>query len=101
MAVVGAGPAGLTAAADLADRGYAVTVYEATSEAGGMLRWGIPAYRLPREVLGHEIELIRRKGIKFVYNTRVGVDIPMDKLRQGKRGRFSEGWYPGQPEAGC
>jgi heterodisulfide reductase subunit A-like polyferredoxin len=82
VAVVGAGPAGLTAAADLADRGYSVIVYEATSEAGGMLRWGIPAYRLPKDVLGYEVELIRRKGIKFVYNTCVGIDIPMDKLRQ-------------------
>ena len=63
IAVVGAGPAGLTAAADLADRGYAVTVYEATSAAGGMLRWGIPAYRLPKDVLDYEVELIRRKGI--------------------------------------
>ena len=82
VAVVGAGPAGLTAAADLADRGCAVTVYEATSEAGGMLRWGIPAYRLPKDVLAHEVELIRRKGIKFVYNTRIGIDISMEKLRR-------------------
>ena len=82
IAVIGAGPAGLTAAADLADRGYAVTVYEATSEAGGMLRWGIPAYRLPKDVLGYEVELIRRKGIKFVYNTRIGTGISMEILRR-------------------
>ena len=82
VAVIGAGPAGLTASADLADRGYSVTVYESTSAAGGMLRWGIPAYRLPKDVLDYEIELIRRKGIKFVYNTRIGIDISMDKLRQ-------------------
>jgi heterodisulfide reductase subunit A-like polyferredoxin len=88
VAVVGAGPAGLTAAADLADRGYAVIVYEATSEAGGMLRWGIPAYRLPKDVLDYEVELIRRKGIRFVYNTRVGIDIPMDKLRQENEAVF-------------
>ena len=88
IAVVGAGPAGLTAAADLADRGYAVTIYEATSEAGGMLRWGIPAYRLPKDILEYEVELIRRKGIRFVYNTRVGVDITMDKLRQENEAVF-------------
>ncbi len=82
IAVIGAGPAGLTAAADLADRGYAVTIYEATSEAGGMLRWGIPAYRLPKDVLSYEVELIRRKGIKFIYNTRVGASISMAEIRQ-------------------
>jgi heterodisulfide reductase subunit A-like polyferredoxin len=81
VAVVGAGPAGLTAAADLADRGYAVTVYEASSGAGGMLRWGIPAYRLPKDVLDYEVELIRRKGVTFVYNARVGKDISMEALR--------------------
>lgn len=88
IAVVGAGPAGLTAAADLADRGYAVTVYEATSGAGGMLRWGIPAYRLPKDILDYEIELIRRKGITFLYNTRVGIDIPMDTVRQNNDAVF-------------
>jgi heterodisulfide reductase subunit A-like polyferredoxin len=88
IAVVGAGPAGLTAAADLADRGYSVTVYEATTGAGGMLRWGIPAYRLPNDILDYEVELIRRKGIQFVYNTRVGIDISMDKLRQENEAVF-------------
>ena len=66
----------------MADRGYAVTVYEATAAAGGMLRWGIPAYRLPKDVLDYEVELIRRKGITFVYNTSVGSDISMDELRK-------------------
>ncbi len=72
VAVVGAGPAGLTVANDLAGLGFAVTVYEALSAAGGMLRWGIPEYRLPKSVLDHEIELIRRKGVRFVFNCRVG-----------------------------
>jgi heterodisulfide reductase subunit A-like polyferredoxin len=88
VAIVGAGPAGLTAAADLADRGYNVTIYEATPAAGGMLRWGIPAYRLPKDVLDYEVELIRRKGVKFVYNTRVGSDISMDKLRRENEAVF-------------
>ena len=64
VAIIGGGPAGLTAADDLADAGFAVTVYEAMPAAGGMLRYGIPEYRLPKEVLDHEIELIRRKGVK-------------------------------------
>jgi len=81
VAVIGAGPAGLTAAGDLADAGFAVTVHEALSAGGGMLRWGIPEYRLPKKILDHEIELIRRKGVRFVYNCRVGRDITFESLR--------------------
>ena len=55
------------AAVDLADHGYNVTVYEASPAAGGMFRWGIPEYRIPKNTVDYEIELIRRKGIKFVY----------------------------------
>lgn len=88
VAVVGAGPAGLTAAADLADRGYAVTVFEATTEAGGMLRWGIPAYRLPKDVLAYEVELIRRKGVRFVFGSRVGSDVSIDRLRKENEAIF-------------
>jgi len=80
VAVIGAGPAGLTAASDLAERGFAVTVYEALSAAGGMLRWGIPEYRLPKKILDYEIELIRRKGVTFVFNCRVGKDISIGQL---------------------
>jgi heterodisulfide reductase subunit A-like polyferredoxin len=82
VAIIGAGPAGLTAAADLAEGGFAVTVYEASNAGGGMLRWGIPEYRLPKQILDHEIELIRRKGARFVYNCRVGRDITFQALRQ-------------------
>ena len=82
VAIIGAGPAGLAAADDLAGRGVAVTVYEASSAAGGMLRWGIPEYRLPKNILDYEIDLIQRKGVKFVYNTRIGSDISLDKLRE-------------------
>jgi heterodisulfide reductase subunit A2 len=88
VAVVGAGPAGLTAAVDLADRGYSVTVYEAAPSAGGMLRWGIPEYRLPKNIVDYEIELIRRKGIKFVYNTRIGKDIALETLRENNAAVF-------------
>lgn len=81
VAVIGAGPSGLTVANDLADLGYAVTVYEASPAAGGMLRWGIPDYRLPVNILDYEVELIRRKGVTFVYNCRVGKEIPFEKIR--------------------
>jgi heterodisulfide reductase subunit A-like polyferredoxin len=88
VAIIGAGPAGLTAASDLADAGFAVTVYESQSKAGGMLRWGIPEYRLPKKVLDHEIEIIRRKGVKFVYNCVVGKDITIQKLRNDNEAVF-------------
>ena len=82
VAVVGAGPAGLTVANDLADRGFVVTVYESQPAAGGMLRYGIPEYRLPKKVLDHEVELIRRKGVRFVFNCRVGKGTTIEKLRK-------------------
>ncbi|MBN2374768.1 MAG: FAD-dependent oxidoreductase [Sedimentisphaerales bacterium] len=82
VAIIGAGPAGLTAANNLADRGFAVTVYESLPEAGGMLRYGIPEYRLPKKVLRHEIELIRRKGVTFILNCPVGQDITLEEIRK-------------------
>jgi NADH-quinone oxidoreductase subunit F len=82
IAVVGAGPAGLTAARDLAMRGYSVTVFEELSEAGGMLRWAIPAYRLPRAILAKEIDDIRALGVEIRCNSRIGREIPFDKLEQ-------------------
>jgi heterodisulfide reductase subunit A len=71
VAIVGAGPAGLTAAHDLALRGYAVTVFEALPVAGGMLAVGIPDYRLPRDVLDHEIARIEALGVEIKLNTPV------------------------------
>jgi heterodisulfide reductase subunit A-like polyferredoxin len=88
VAVIGGGPAGLTAAGDLADAGFAVTVHEALGAAGGMLRWGIPEYRLPKAILDHEIELIRRKGVQFVYNCRIGENITFQSLRQDYQAIF-------------
>jgi heterodisulfide reductase subunit A-like polyferredoxin len=82
VAVIGAGPSGLTAAGDLADKGFAVTIYEARDTAGGMLYWGIPQYRLPKEILDHEIELIRRKGVKIVLNCCIGKDKSIDELQK-------------------
>ncbi|RJQ67368.1 MAG: hydrogenase [Desulfobacteraceae bacterium] len=81
IAVIGAGPAGLTAARDLVLRGYPTTVYEELPEAGGMLRWGIPAYRLPREILCKEIQDILDVGVLLRCNIRVGRDISWDTLR--------------------
>ncbi len=80
VAITGAGPAGLTAAFYLAMLGHDVTVYDSKSEAGGMLRFALPEYRLPKCSLRREIELIERLGVKFVFNSRVGFDIPLNEL---------------------
>jgi len=83
VAVIGAGPAGLACADDMAGRGYAVTVFEAQNRAGGMLLYGIPEYRLPRDILDYEIELIRRKGVEFKFNSRLGSNIsPLGELKK-------------------
>ncbi len=74
VAVVGAGPAGLTAAFYLAMLGHEVTVYESNPEPGGMLRYALPEYRLPRAVVRREVDLIRRMGVEFVCGTSVGSD---------------------------
>ena len=80
IAVVGAGPAGLTAAKDLTLRGYSVKVFEELPKPGGMLAWGIPAYRLPREVLDREINDIRALGVEIRCGVRVGRDISFEKI---------------------
>jgi len=71
VAVIGAGPAGLSGAYHLARLGYAVTIFEAGSELGGLMRTGIPAYRLPRESLDRDIDRILGLGIETVFNTRI------------------------------
>jgi len=71
VAIIGAGPGGLTAASYLVRLGHEVTIYEASGEAGGVLRWGIPSYRLPKDVLKKEISFIEKLGVRFVYNTRI------------------------------
>jgi NADH-quinone oxidoreductase subunit F len=80
VAVIGAGPSGLTAAKDLTLRGYRVTVFDRFPEAGGMLRWAIPAYRLPREVLRLEIQDIFDLGVEFRGNTEIGKDLSWEEV---------------------
>jgi len=82
IAVVGAGPSGLTTARDLALRGYKVTVFEELNSAGGMLYWGIPSYRLPRRILEREIDDIKSLGVEIRLNTRIGRDISFARLEK-------------------
>ncbi|MFQ5484360.1 MAG: NADH-ubiquinone oxidoreductase-F iron-sulfur binding region domain-containing protein, partial [Desulfobacterales bacterium] len=82
IAIIGAGPAGLTAARDLRLRGYETVVFEELSEPGGMLRWGIPSYRLPRDVLAKEIHDITALGVEIRCNTRVGREFPFERLSE-------------------
>jgi len=80
VAVVGSGPAGLTCAAELAKMGYEVTVFEALHKPGGVLVYGIPEFRLPKRIVEHEIENIRKLGVKIEVNTLVGKTITFDEL---------------------
>lgn len=82
VAIVGAGPAGLTAAYDLAKLGYQVQVFEALSGPGGMTRFGIPEYRLPFDKIDEDVEVIQSLGVNIQYNTRVGEDITLNRLHQ-------------------
>lgn len=80
VAVIGAGPAGLTAALRLNQLGYGVTIFEKYPTPGGMLSWAIPAYRLPRETLYGEIDHILRAGVELRCNQTLGVDFTLDQL---------------------
>jgi NADPH-dependent glutamate synthase beta subunit-like oxidoreductase len=89
VAIIGSGPAGLTAAYYLAKLGHSVTVFESLSEPGGMMRVGIPAYRLPREVLQRDIEELLKAGIELKLNTTIGPGLEIDDLkRQGYNAIF-------------
>jgi heterodisulfide reductase subunit A-like polyferredoxin len=88
VAIVGAGPAGLAAANDLALQGHQVTVFEGHPEAGGMLRYGIPEYRLPRETLRQEIAYIAKLGVEIRTGVQVGKDISIAAICQDYAATF-------------
>ncbi len=81
IAVVGSGPAGMAAAHYLRKKGYKVVIFERDSEAGGVLRYGIPNYRLPKDILDKEIEALKKEGIEFRMNTEIGKDITLSDLK--------------------
>jgi len=89
VAIIGGGPAGLTAAHDLALKGYHVTVFESAPVLGGMMRWGIPAFRLPKEIIEREISDILALGVRVQLNTMLGRDFTIpDLFKRGHKAVF-------------
>ena len=89
VAVLGAGPAGLAVAADLAMKGYQVTIFEQNEKAGGVLSYGIVPSRLPQEIVDWEVQNVKDLGVEFVYNCKVGKDMTFDSLKdQGYKAFF-------------
>lgn len=82
VAIIGGGPMGLSAAYFLRQRGHDVTIFESMPKAGGMLRYGIPEYRLPKEVVDEEIATIEAMGVNIITDTKIGVDIPFETIRE-------------------
>lgn len=98
VAIVGSGPAGLTAAWFLGKAGHKAVIFEAKSRSGGMLRYGIPIYRLPDEVIDREVEYICRTGAEIKYNVRVGKDISLEELMKSYDAVFlGPGAWAGNP----
>lgn len=83
VAIVGSGPSGLTCAAYLGERGYQVTLFEALHELGGVLKYGIPEFRLPNEVIDHELEYLGQLGVDTRVNRIVGQNVEMEELHEG------------------
>ncbi len=81
IAIVGGGPSGFSCAYQMARRGYAVTVFEAMEKPGGMLRWGIPGYRLPEDILDGEIQKILDLGVELKCGVKIGQDVTLDELK--------------------
>lgn len=81
VAIVGGGPAGLTAALRLREKGHEVTVFDMMERMGGMLRYGIPQYRLPKEILDSELAIIEKTGVRFCNNVKLGKDITVENLK--------------------
>ena len=82
VAIIGGGPGGISAAYYLAIKGHGVTVFDMMPKMGGMLRYGIPQYRLPKEVLDKELALVEKLGVEFRNNIKIGRDISLDTLNQ-------------------
>ena len=82
VAVIGSGPAGITCAGELAKKGYEVTVFEALHKVGGVLVYGIPEFRLPKDLVQKEVDQVKAMGVKFETNVVVGRSITIDELQE-------------------
>jgi glutamate synthase (NADPH/NADH) small chain len=80
VAIIGSGPSGLTVAGDLILQGHAITVFEALHEAGGVLVYGIPEFRLPKEIVAAEVDYLVQQGVNFELNVVAGMTITMDEI---------------------
>ncbi len=101
VAIVGAGPAGLSAAYHLLRRGHGVVLVDAHRHPGGMLRYGIPEFRLPRNILDGEIDVIRKLGGEFRLQTKLGVDVKLEQLRREFQAVFLAIGAQGSRGLGC
>ena len=103
IAIIGGGPAGLTAAFYLAEKGYRPTVFEKNEEPGGMLRYGIPSYKLEKDIIAAEIDVMKQMGVEIKTGVEVGKDVTIDSLRaEGYKAFYiaigcSAGRRPGVP----
>jgi len=97
VAIIGSGPAGLAAAADLTKMGYDVTVFEALHEIGGVLKYGIPEFRLPNVIVDVEIETLKKLGVKFETNYLIGRTVTIEQLRAMGYKSFFVGCGAGLP----
>ena len=82
VAIVGSGPSGLTCAGDLAKAGYDVTIYEVLHKAGGVLTYGIPEFRLPKDIVNKQVESLKKLGVKILVNVPIGNAITLDELQK-------------------
>jgi len=101
VAVVGTGPAGLSASHHLLRRGYSVTLFDSRSAPGGMLRWAIPEFRLPRKILNREIDTIRNLGAEFKLDRKLGYDFQLQDLRRDYDAVFLAIGAQGSKNLGC
>jgi NADPH-dependent glutamate synthase beta subunit-like oxidoreductase len=100
IAILGSGPAGLSAAYYLRKLGYGVTVFEALEEAGGVLTYGIPPYRLPKDVVRRLVKALESMGIQFRFKVEIGKDLPLEELRRGYAAVFCATGAWQQPSLG-